>query len=214
MTLKNIEELSYSYLKKITQIFKKLRGGISDKMTFYYLLAKIYRKLMLKQTNDFKLLFKAWYIMQKFKVENYLYFINLRYYYQSFCNEQSFNNNCNFLIYNSSFYSIHRSVAKFIGNFQSFLNTHENNTSEDYLKFTEKIHKFQEISTKNYNLLTSSTYKDECQRFLYRFVIEGLLNQPINSSYNYLLINEEIVNYEELLEKNFLIVIIYLSGSK
>ena len=69
--------------------------------------------------------------------------------------------------------------------------------------FSEKVKTFRRISTENYKLLTNSTYKDEYQKNMFRLIIEGLLNHPINSVGGYFLVHEEIGNYEELLQKQF-----------
>lgn len=157
--------------------------------------------------------------MQKFRKENYIYYINIRFFYEKLCKEHTSINNCNFLVYNSAFYNMYKGIKDFISSLTIFVSTKDLNTGNDYLDFSEKVKKFKRISTENYKLLTNSTYKDEYQKNIFRLIIEGLLNHPINSVGGYFLVHEEIGNYEELLQKQFsttrhMIIILNLNNMK
>ena len=83
---------------------------------------------------------------------------------------------------------MYKGIKDFISALKIFVSTKDLNTGNDYLDFSEKVKTFRRISTENYKLLTNSTYKDEYQKNMFRLIIEGLLNHPINSVGAYFLV--------------------------
>ena len=56
--------------------------------------------------NYFELIFEIRKIFNKLKFSNYIYYINLRYYYQILCKKYSINDNIDILLYNETLFRI------------------------------------------------------------------------------------------------------------
>lgn len=85
ISYKSIDDLALDYLKKVSYSFKNSKDHKNQQIYyFYYILSKIFREIMRKKGNNFSLLFKVWDIMQKFRKENYIYYINVRFFMRNY----------------------------------------------------------------------------------------------------------------------------------
>lgn len=200
---RNLNEVLHQYFKSIAKKLKYSKQTKKRKYLFYYILTKIFRELMTNKKNTFGLMYKAWNILQWYKQIHKLYYLNLRYFYQKLCNEHSIKNNCNFYVYNNSYYSIYSNINKIIESLEKFFEKKTFNSSQEFIEISKEIKKFQKEAKQNFSILSSSSFKDEYQRIMFRIIIEGILNKPINKTYSSLIIQEEIGSYEELLDKQF-----------
>lgn len=200
---RNLNEVLNQYFKKISKMFKHSKQTKKRKYLFYYILTKIFRELMTNKKNTFGLMYKTWDILQWYKQTHKLYYLNLRYFYQKLCNEHSTKNNCNFYAYNNSYYSLYSNINKIIESLVKFLDKKHYNSSHEFIEISKEIKKFQKRAKQNFSILSLSSFKDEYQRIIFRIIIEGILNKPINKTYSSLIIQEEIGSYEELLDKQF-----------
>lgn len=204
VSYQKIDEMIIGYLKNVSKAFKSCQDKMVQQIYyFYYILSKIFRGIIYKKNTNFTLLFRSWKIMKQFRKVNYLYYINVRYFYEKLCKNHISSNHCNYLVYNSSFYSLYKGINQFITELKLFISTNIFNMGHDYLVFSEKVKHFKDLLTENYNLLAASSFKDEYQKNIYRLIIEGLFNHPMSSMAGNLLVHEEILKYEELLERRF-----------
>lgn len=171
--------------------------------SFYYMIIKIIKHLFLKRQNNFKILFKTWKTLEILKDTNFLYYINLRYYYSLLCEEQQLNNDYNLLQFNESYFLIYKSVNQLIHNFEDFLAKKAFNSGQDFVAMAEKINIFQKQIKKNYNIILKSPIKDLYQEYLLQIIIECLLNEPLNRNLNTFLIEDQLMKNEELLDKQY-----------
>jgi len=65
---------------------------------FYYILSKIFLEFFTNLNNYFQLIFEIRKILNKLKFTNYIYYINLGYYYQILCQKHLINDNIDMLL--------------------------------------------------------------------------------------------------------------------
>ena len=202
--IENNEKSSITYLKVIAKMFKQDDNkNYSKEYLFYYMISRIFKELGQKKANHFKLLFKTWGILQKIKNYNFIYYLNLKYYYQLLCDEQINNSNGNLLVYSEAYNDIKETIHDFLIDYIKFIKKGNLNDTNDYMLIIRKINVFYTHTQKHYNSLLCSSIKDQYQDYVLRLIIESLLNQPISKSYASMLIEEQIINHEEFLEKQF-----------
>ena len=200
----NKNVLKSEYIKTLTKVLKeKTENFDNTKYTFYYIISKIYKSLMTDNKNTFKLLFKTWEIIKKLKRRNFVYYINLRYFYQKLCDINSTRNNGNYMLFNHSYFEIYDNTLKVIDALTNFINKKEYEIPQSYIEIADKIKIYQKVIDSKYKIIANNTYKDEYQRILLRIIVEGILNKPIYKTLSSILISEEIGSYEEVLDKHF-----------
>ena len=170
---------------------------------FYYIICKIYLELMTNQQNNFYLLFETRTILMKLKKNNIILYFDLKFFYDLLCEEYAFQNNVNFLAYNDAFYKVFQAINFFLHKFQVFISKRNYKRIKNYIKFAKISNLFCDKMTANYDILSSSSYKDEYQKVLLRIIIEGIYNNGITKDHNSLLINEELSIYDEMLDKQY-----------
>ena len=202
--IENNEKSSIAYLKVIAKMFKQDDNkNYSKEFLFYYMISRIFKELGQKKANHFKLLFQTWSILQKIKNYHFIYYLNLKYYYQLLCDEQINNSNGNLLVYSEAYNEIKETIHDFIIDYSKFIKKGNLNETNDYMLLIKKLNVFYTHTQKHYNALIRSSIKDQYQDYVLRLIIESLLNQPISKSYASMLIEEQIINHEEFLEKQF-----------
>ena len=199
--------LLHRFLTFISSKFKEdSENNLLDKDVnlFYYIICKIYLELMTNQQNNFYLLFETRRILLRLKKINLVLYYDLKFFYELLCKEYSYQNNVNFLIYNDAFYKTYDSLQNFIFEYQNFIAKRNYCKTKNYIKIANVVCESKEKITKNYEILSSSTFKDEYQRIIFRVIIEGLFNIGITKDpTSILLINEEFSIYEEMLDKQY-----------
>ena len=200
----NKNALKSRYIKTLTKLLKKNSENYDNtKYTFYYIISKIYKKLMTDNRNTFKLLFKTWEIIRKLKNRNFVYYINLRFFYQKLCDINSTRNNGNYMLFYHSYFEIYDNTLKVIDALTNFISKKEYDIPQSYIEIADKIKIYQNVIDSKYKIIANNTYKDEYQKILLRIIIEGILNKPIYKTLSSMLILEEIGSYEEIIDKHF-----------
>ena len=76
---------------------------------------------MTNQQNNFYLLFETRRILLRLRKINLVLYYDLKFFYELLCQEYSYQNNVNFLIYNDAFYKIYDSIQNFIFEYHNFI---------------------------------------------------------------------------------------------
>ena len=205
-SLKDNNILLHNFLSFISKKFKEDSENIyldKDINLFYYIICKIYLELMTNQQNNFYLLFETRKILLRLRKSNLVLYYDLKFFYELLCQEYAYQNNVNFLIYNDAFYKIFESVKFFLKEYRSFIEKRNYLITKNYIKLAKQLSEFKEKVKLNFEILSSSSYKDEYQRILLRIVLESLFNKGITKGSSTMLINEEFSIYEEMLDKQF-----------
>ena len=208
--VKNLRDnnlLLHLFLTFISNKFKEdSENPLLDKDVnlFYYIICKIYLELMTNQQNNFYLLFETRRILLRLRKINLVLYYDLKFFYELLCQEYSHQNNVNFLIYNDAFYKTYDSIQNFIFEYRNFIAKRNYCKTKNFIKIANLVCEYKEKITKNYEILSTSPYKDEYQRIIFRVIFEGLFNIGINKDpTSILLINEEFTIYEEMLDKQY-----------
>ena len=199
--------LLHLFLNFISNKFKEDSENMlleKDVNLFYYIICKIYLELMTDQQNNFYLLFETRKILLRLKKSNLVLYYDLKFFYELLCEQYSFQNNVNFLIYNDAYYKLYKAIIKFLSEYENFIKKRNYLKTQNFINIANFVSKFIETIKKNYEILSSSSYKDDYQRIIFRVILEGLLNIGITKdSTSILLINEEFAIYEEMLDKQY-----------
>ena len=205
-SLKDNNILLHNFLTFISSKFKEDSENIyldKDVNLFYYIICKIYLELMTNQQNNFYLLFETRKILLRLRKSNLVLYYNLKFFYELLCQEYAYQNNVNFLIYNDAFYKIFESVKFFLKEYRLFIQKRNFLITKNYINLAKQLSEFKEKVKINYEILSTSSYKDEYQRIILRIVLESLFNKGIIKGSSSMLINEEFSIYEEMLDKQF-----------
>ena len=206
-SMKDNNTLLHLFLNFISNKFKEDSENVlldKDVNLFYYIICKIYLELMTNQQNNFFLLFETRNILLRLKKTNLILYYDLNFFYELLCEQYSLQNNVNFLIYNDSFYKLYDSIKIFISEYQNFINKRNFLKTKNFINMGKVVSEFFSTTKKNFEILSSSSYKDDYQRILFRIILEGLLNLGITRDpTSMILINEEISIYEEMLDKQY-----------
>ena len=205
-SLKDNNILLHHFLNFISEKFKEDSENIyldKDINLFYYIICKIYLELMTNQQNNFYLLFETRKILLRLRKSNLVLYYDLKFFYELLCQEYAYQNNVNFLIYNDAFYKIFESVKYFLKECQLFIQKRNFLITKNYINLAKQLSEFKEKVKFNYDILSTSSYKDEYQRIILRIVLESLLNIGIIKGSSTMLMNEEFTIYEEMLDKQF-----------
>ncbi len=199
--------LLHKFLTFISNKFKEdseNKNLNKDINLFYYIICKIYLELMTNQQNNFYLLFETRKILLRLKKVNLVLYYDLKFFYELLCQTYSFQNNTNFLIYNSAYFNLFEGIKNFLSKYQKFIAKRNYLKTKNFITISKLVNDFSEKIKENYEILSTSSYKDEYQTILLRIIIEGLLNKGITKDpTSILLINEEFSIYEEMLDKQY-----------
>ena len=208
--IKNMKDnniLLHNFLTFISNKFKEdsqNKNLDKDINLFYYIICKIYLELMTNQQNNFFLLFETRKILLRLKKFNLVLYYDLKFFYELLCQTYSFQNNTNFLIYNDAYFNLFEVIKDFLLKYQNFIAKRNYLKINNFIDISKTINDISEKIKKNYEILSTSSYKDEYQTILLRIILEGLFNRGITKDpTSMLLINEEFSIYEEMLEKQY-----------
>ena len=199
--------LLHKFLTFLSNKFKEDSDNMNldkDINLFYYIICKIYLELMTNQQNNFFLLFETRKILLRLKKFNLVLYYDLKFFYELLCQNYSFQNNTNFLIYNEAFLKIFETIKIVLFEYEHFITKRNYLKVNNYINISNLISIFSSKIKKNYDILSSSSYKDEYQKIILRVIFEGLFNEGITKDpTSILLINEEFSIYEEMLDKQY-----------
>ena len=199
------KELNYIVLSKLSMIFKESSTQPNNDKNlnlFYYIISKIFLEFLTNLNNYFQLIFEIRKILNKLKFTNYIYYINLRYYYQILCQKHSINDNIDMLLYNETLFKIFNVVVNFIDDIEKFLSSDIIKNPIDFTSFSVKVAKSETILKNSYQYIITSSLKNEYQKILLRIILEGLFNKIFSIS-GMMLISSDIGMYEEVLDKSY-----------
>jgi len=206
-SMKNNNILLHNFLTFISNKFKEdsqNKNLDKDINLFYYIICKIYLELMTNQQNNFYLLFETRKILIRLKKYNLVLYYDLKFFYELLCQSYSFQNNTNFLIYNDAYFNLFEVTKNFLSEYQNFITKRNYLKINNYINISKLVNDLSKKIKKNYEILSTSSYKDEYQTILFRVILEGLFNRGITKDpTSLLLINEEFSIYEEMLEKQY-----------
>ena len=207
-SMKDNNILLHKFLTFISNKFKEdseNKNLNKDINLFYYIICKIYLELMTNQQNNFYLLFETRKILLRLKKVNLVLYYDLKFFYELLCQTYSFQNNTNFLIYNSAYFNLFEGIKNFLSKYQKFIAKRNYLKTKNFITISKLVNDFSEKIKENYEILSTSSYKDEYQTILLRIIIEGLLNKGITKDpTSILLINEEFSIYEEMLDNSII----------
>ena len=204
--MKDNNVLLHLFLNLISNKFKEYSENLllnKNVNLFYYIICKIYLELMTNQQNNFYLLFETRSILLRLKRTNLVLYYDLKFFYELLCEQYSFQNNVNYLIYNDAYFKIYDSIKKFLKEYQNFIDKRNFHKTKNYLNTANLISKFDEKTKKNYDIISSSSHNDEYQKVILRVILEGIFNQGLTKDTSSILVNEEFSIYEEMLEKSY-----------
>ena len=198
-------DLNYYVLCRFSNVFKQgFENPNNDRNLnlFYYYICKIFIELISDINNYFQLIFEIRKILNKLKYTNYIYYMNLRYYYQILCQKHSMYDNNDMLLYNESICKIFDTIILFTEEFEKFLSSEIAKTPNDYISFSKKVGSVEIISKHSYEHIIDSSIKNEYQKLLLRVILECLLNKVFSLS-GMMLVSSDIGMYEEILDKYY-----------
>ena len=197
------KELNYIVLNKLSMLFKENSTHPNNDKNlnlFYYIISKIFMELLTDLNNYFQLIFEIRKILNKLKFTNYIYYINLRYYYQILCEKHSINDNMDMLLYNETLFKIFNVIVNFIDDMEKFLSNDFIKNPIDFTSISVKVAKSETILKNSYQYIITSPIKNEYQKLLLRIILESLFNKIFSLS-GMMLISSDIGMYEEVLDK-------------
>ena len=196
-------ELNYIVLYRFSNVFKQGFDNPNNDRNLnllYYYISKIFIELISDINNYFQLIFEIRKILSKLKYTNYIYYMNLRYYYQILCQKHSMYENNDMLLYNESLCKIFDTIILFADEFEKFLSSEITKTPNDYISFSKKVGSVEIITKNSYEHIIDSSIKNEYQKLLLRVILECLLNKIFSLS-GMMLVSSDIGMYEEILDK-------------
>ena len=199
------QELNYIALNKFSTIFKENseHPNCDKKLnSFYYYISKIFSELMSDSNNYFKLIFQIRKLLNQLKLTNYIYYINLRYYYQILCQKHSFYDNNDMLLYNESLFKIFDVIILFVEDLEKFLSADFSKNPIDFISFSKTVSSTEVILKYSYQNLIECSIKNEYQKIILRVILEGLLNKIFSLS-GTMLVTGDIGMYDEILDKYY-----------
>ena len=199
------KELNYIVFCRFSNVFKQgFENPNNDKNLnlFYYFICKIFIELISDINNYFQLIFQIRKVLNKLKYTNYIYYMNLRYYYQILCQKHSMYDNNDMLLYNESLCKIFNTIILFTEEFEKFLSSEIIKTPNDYILFSKKVGSVEIITKNSYEHIIDSSIKNEYQKILLRVILECLLNKIFSLS-GMMLVSGDIGMYEEILDKYY-----------